>query len=279
MAPFAEVLRRQGRELSKLEGSQAQEFLRLVREAKDTLIGRYTAAARSTDPLDAFKMRALIGEAESAIRVLESRAAAQFTGAQQAVVDLGADHLAEEVSHLASAFESEPLLVDVSAQVALADPAQGLLASQFETSVQQYGLETLNAVRRDLFVGLRAGDSVGDVIKTVQGRMGALGQSSPLWKTERLVRTEMAHSYNSAHQSSFESMARTMPDVRKKWVHLGASGPTHPCTVCGTLDGTTKPVDGTWIVTIGKRSRKVAHPPAHPHCDCRIVMDRPKWRS
>lgn len=276
---LSDILRRQGKELSKLEGAKAQEFLRLVREAKDTLVGRYAAAARSTDPLDAFRMRGLIAEAEGAIGTLESKAAAKFTSVQQDVVDLGTDHLAEEVEHLATAFESEPMLVDVGAQVALADPAQALLANQFESSVQQYGLETLNAVRRDLFVGLRAGDSVGDVIKAVQGRMGALGQSSPMWKTERLVRTEMMNSYNSAHQSSFESMAATMPDVRKKWVHLGADGPNHPCKACGGLDGTTRSVDGTWTVTIGKRTRKVAHPPAHPHCDCRIVMDRPKWRS
>lgn len=279
MPPFAEVLRRQSRELSKLEGAQASEFLRLVREAKDMLLGRFDAAARSTDPLDAFRMRSLIAEAEGAIKTLEYRAGQKFAGAQAGAVELGADHLAEEVDHLAAAFEAEPLAVDVSAQVALADPVQGLLANQFETSVQQYGLETLNAVRRDMFVGLRAGDSVGDVIKAVRGRMGALGDSSPLWKTERLVRTEMSHAYNSAHQSGFEAIAETTPDVRKKWVHLGATTATHPCPVCSRLDGTTKPVNGTWTVTIGKRTREIAHPPAHPWCDCRSVLDRPKWRS
>jgi len=266
MAPLASILRRQDRELAQLEGAKAKEFLRLVRDTKDLLEGRFLRAQQSTNPLDAFKARQLIIESESAIKQLERQATANFVDVQTDAVNLGNEHLLEEISRLSTQIK-DVAQVDVGAQVALADPVHGLLANQFETSVQRYGLDTLNAVRRDIFMGMRAGDSPAQVTKRVFSRFGAMGDGSPLWKTERLVRTEISHSYGVAQQLSMERLAKTNPALRKKW----KADPKGACDACKDLNNTVRPINGTWTVTLGKQQRQVKGPPLHPSCRCRAV--------
>lgn len=265
---FSSVLRRQDRELAQLEGAKAKEFLRLVRDSKDLLEGRFLRASQSQNPLDAFKARALIVESEAAIRSLERQTAGDFIAVQQDAVALGHDHLFEEIDRLSDAIKVEQAAVDVGAQVALADPIQGLLANSFESSVQRYGIETLNAVRRDIFLGMRAGDSTESVTKRVFGRFGALGDNSPLWKTERLVRTEVMHAYSIAQQTSMERLAVTNPSLRKKW----KADPGGACGGCADLDDQIRPVSGTWLFKNKYEQRRIKGPPAHPNCRCRSVM-------
>lgn len=264
---LAATLRRQDRELVRLEGTKAREFLRLVRDTKDALEGRFAVASQSPNPLDAFKVRSLIAESEAAIRTLQSRAAANFVDVQADAVNLGHEHLVEELDRLSSAIKVETAAVDVGAQVALADPVQGLLANQFESSVQRYGLDALSAVRRDIFMGMRAGDSTAAITKRVFGRFGGLGDNSPLWKTERLVRTEVMNAYGVAQQTTMERMARANPRLRKKW----KADPKGACPGCIALSNTTAPVSGTWLFKTKYEERRIKGPPAHPNCRCRSV--------
>jgi hypothetical protein len=54
---------------------------------------------------------------------------------------------------------------------------------------------------------------------------------------------------------------------------------SYKCDVCIGLDGTERPMDGTWTIKIGKKTKKVAHAPAHPNCTCRVVAMKPSWKD
>lgn len=271
---FAAQLRRHAAEVQKLEGAQAQEFLRLLRETQDALRGRLAGLTGQDQALDAIRLRQIIADTEVGIRTLESKAVSSFAGTQQSATDLAMEHLGSEIASLSKAFDGSALSVSLDAAKALADPGQGLLASHFESSVQRYGIDLLNGVRQRLFLGLRAGDAVGDVVSSVSGMRGPLGTVGQA-NAERLVRTETSQAYGAAQHSAIRQAAHKVPGLKKIWLHVGS----YLCKVCGPLHGTERPLDGTWTITLGKKTRRVAHAPGHPNCTCRVSAMKPSWRA
>lgn len=267
MPEIAEYLRRQNREIAKLEGSHAAEFLRMLQNTKDSLVGRLDGVARSSDPLDVWRLRAVIAETDAGIRQLTARVVGNYGGIAKDAADLSIDHLGEEMAKVG--VQSADFSID--ALKVLSDPMQGLLADQYAASVERYGSNLLQGVRQRLFSSMRAGDSFGDVVKGISaqsGPMGIVGRDN----AERLVRTEVSQAYGSAHQSGLEQVAEEVPNVRKRWVHIGS----YPCDYCESLDGTVRKMSGSWTVKMGKRTRTVTHPPLHPNCVCRLVISRKK---
>lgn len=267
---FAKALERHSRELRTLEGDQAQEFLRLLKNTQEALRARLASVLPGDSSLNAFVLRQLVAETEHGILVLEDKANQLYAGAVDQAVDLSIEHISDELERLSSAFDAAPLNVSIDALKVLTDPAQGLLASHFETSVKRYGMDMLNGVRRELFVGMRTGDTLGSIVQKIsgmQGPLGAVGKSSG----ERLVRTEVSNAYGSAQHSGLEQASHQVPGLKKVWLHVGS----FLCKTCGPLHGTERPLDGTW--TIGKR--KVAHAPGHPNCTCRVSAMKKSWRQ
>lgn len=273
-AGFADALRRHSLQVAKLEGAQADEFLRLLRDLQDTLRGRYAAMGGLDKSLDAYRLMQVISETEAGIKVLEQKAGRVFRAGQDDAADLSIDHIIEEIARLSSTFDGERSVISVDAAAVLADPVQGLLANHFDTSVRRYGLDMLNDVRRRLFVGMRAGDTLGSVVSSVSGKQGTFGTSGRS-NAERIVRTEVSQAYGAAHHSSMKQAAKEVPGLKKVWLHVGS----YLCKFCGPLHGTERPMDGTWTIKIGRKTREVAHAPAHPNCACRVTAMKASWRD
>lgn len=268
MAGVPALLLRQNRELAALGTEHAQSFLRLLTGMKESLVGRLDSVARSSDPLDVWRLRAAIAEADSGIRTLTSKAVSQYRSITSDVVDLSLDHLGDEVKAIEASGLVGPTF-SIDALKVLSDPTQELLAEQYGASVERYGSDLLQGVRQQLFTGFRAGDSFGDVTSSIAGQRGPFGAVGRA-NAERLVRTETQQAYGVAHHSGLEQIAEEVPAVRRRWVHIGS----YPCDYCESLDGTKRSMDATWTVKMGKRSRTVLHPPLHPNCVCRVVIDR-----
>lgn len=273
MAGFADALRRHAAEVVELEGKQAEEFLRLLRDLQAALRGRLSSMV-GQDAVDATRLRQVVLETEAGIRVLETKSSLLFRGTQRDAVELAVDHLGTEMSLLSKSFDTHRFIVNIDAAKVLADPGQHLLANHFETSVQKYGLDLLNDVRRRLFIGMRTGDAVGDVVGSITGQQGTFGRIARSG-AERLVRTETSNAYGAAQHASIKEVAHQVPGLKKTWLHIGS----YLCKTCGPLHGTERPLNGTWTITVGKRSRKVAHAPGHPNCTCRVVAMKPSWRA
>lgn len=274
MAGFVEVIKRNVAQLGDLEGEHADEFARLLKALKDALTGRLADIAPSDSVIDAIHLRAALGESEILITALEKKALGQYDAAAKQAVDMSIEHMTGELDALSSRFGTELPDVSFSAGKILADPMQGLLADHFESSVERYGSDLLNGVRQRLFVGFRAGDTVGDIAKDLRSSAGPFGQSAEA-NADRLVRTEVSQAYNSAHASGFKQAKEAIPQLREVWIHLGS----FPCEICGPLHGTERPKSGYWTIKQGARTRKVVHPPAHPNCTCRLVAMTPSWRG
>jgi hypothetical protein len=272
---FVKQLREHARELDRLQGTQAKEFLKHLEELKDYLRARLYSVGSVDMTLDVFHLRQVLAETEVGIATLEQKAGKQFSRAQLRASQLSMEHMAQDLDRLGLAFDGERLGVNIEAAKVLADPGQQLLAEQFKGSLREYGLKTLNGVRRSLFIGNRTGQSLGETVRTVTAPGGPLGGVAT-GGAERLVRTEVSNAYGVAQQKGIEEVAeQTDGELKKVWLHIGS----YPCPVCMPAHGTERPLDGTWTFKQGKRSWEVAHPPAHPHCVCRISAMKPKWRK
>lgn len=271
---FAASLVRHSKEVQQLQGAQAKEFLRLLNDARDRLLGRLSAGTRLDSAFDAFRLQEILAQSEVSIRALEEKVNGSYRQAAKEAADLSIEHVSTELESLSKAFDAEPLNVSIDAQAVLVDPAQGLLANHFETSVRRYGLDVLNGVRRELFLGLRTGDSFGSIVQNVaglKGPLGTVGRSSG----ERLVRTETSQAYGAAQHESIRSVSREVPGLQKTWLHVASQ----LCSTCGPLHGTQRPLDGTWTIKSGRKTKEVAHAPAHPNCTCRVSAMKPSWRK
>ncbi len=274
MPKFIDTLRSNAKEVQRLEGEHAAEFLKLLKGLEVEISGRLASAFDGDRPLKADMLGRVLRETKAGIAVLEDKAAGLYTGMSEDAVKLSAEHTVEEIQRLSAAVEGEQAVgISLSAAKGLADPSQALLANHFETSVERYGLDVLNGVRRRLFTGLRAGDPYEQVVRDVS----KLSQASKA-QAERLVRTETSAAYGAARHDSITQAAKKAPalrDLKKMWHHTGS----YDCDICGPLNGTERPLNGTWTFKHGKHLRTVAHPPAHPNCTCTIVSIKPKWRS
>jgi len=179
-----------------------------------------------------------------------------------------------DIMRSSRAFETNPIRVTLASAKVLSDPRQLLLAQQFDTSVARYGLDVLGRVRFELFSALSTGEPYRDVVARVASDAGPLGEVGKA-SAERLVRTETSQAYGAAQHKSLTESAQQVPGLKQVWMHVGS----YRCPVCGPLHGTERDLDGTWTIRQGKRVRKVAHPPAHPNCTCRVAAMKPSWRN
>lgn len=274
MAGALEVLRRQIREVAKLEGDHAREFLRLLRETKEALAGRLLSLNGQDLSLDGFRVQQVMAETDAAITAMTIKATGLYQGKQAQAAQMSVEHLANELDAVSSTLEVAPVDIAIDAQAVLADPVQGLLANHYESSVDRYGLDVLNGVRRDLFVGLRSGATLGDIASGLVKSTGSFGDKAKM-AADRLARTEISTAFGAAKSKAFEKASEKVPGLRRMWVKVGS----FPCKICDPLQGTMRADGETWTIRQGKKTREIAHPPAHPNCACTITAIKPSWRE
>ena len=269
---YADAIRAHAREVQAFEGEQAREMGRLLADLQSTLRGRLLEAPGGT--FDSFRVQQVLAETQAQIAALKVKAGRLYSVAERDAADLATDHVGAELDRLAQAFDHRPLDVSLSAASVLADPAQRLLANHFDTSIDRYGLDVLNGVRREVFTFLRAGGDYGDFVAKVAGNrgpMGAVGKAN----AERLVRTEVSQAYGSAQHNGLKQATKQVPGLKMVWLHVGS----YRCPVCVPLHMTERPVSGTWTIRQGKKTRQVSHPPAHPNCVCRVSVMKASWKG
>ncbi len=266
MAGFATLLKRHLAELDRLQGAHADSFLKLLESLRETLTGRMVAMGDLQDPLNVWRLRAVVAETESGIALLRKKANGEYDAASQQAIEMSIDHMGAEMDALGS------FNVSLDAAKVLADPAREILAQQFDTSVQRYGLDLLQGVRQRLFVGNMAGDSMGAVVRDIASERGPLGEVGEA-NAERLVRTETSNAYQQAKDSGFRDAKSEIPDLRRINIHLGS----YKCELCNRLHGREIPSEG-FMFKQGKKTVKRTSPPWHPNCACTAVLMRPSWK-
>lgn len=270
MASLAKVLRDHARQAARLEDRQAADFLAALRQTEAEVVGRLASVTDADSPFTVFNLQRVLGEVKAAISGLEIKAVDLYGTAQSDAIDLAVEQSIGEITRAASLVGDATLNVSLDASAGLSDPAQMLLANHFESSVQRYGLDVLNAVRRKIQVGMITGDPSKAVVRDVQQAIAGTRAQA-----EQLVRTETSSAYGAAQHRAIADVAKKNPGLQKMWVHQSS----YKCDVCIDLDGTTRPMDGTWTIRLGRKTKKVAHAPAHPNCTCRVIAMKPSWKE
>ena len=269
---YVDAIKAHAKQVASLEGEQAREMRRLLESLQDTLRGRLLREPGGT--FDSYRVQAVLAETKAQINVLRQKALGIYGRGETEAADLATDHVADELDRLAMAFDHKPIDVNLSAAAVLADPAQRLLANHFESSIDRYGLDVLNGVRREVFTFLRTGGDYRDAVAQIAGERGPLGA---VGKTngERLMRTEVSQAYGSAQHSGLKEAEKQVPGLKMVWLHTGS----YRCPVCVPLHMTERPLSGAWTIRQGKKTRQVAHPPAHPRCVCRVSAMKASWKG
>jgi len=265
-----QTLRDHSKQVVKLETSTADDFLKALRQTETEIVGRLYAVTSNDTSFTTFQLQRVLAEVKSAIATLETKANDIYGTAQQDAIDLAVEQASAEITQASKLLDDAPLDLSLDASAGMSDPAQLLLANHFESSVKGYGLDVLNAVRRKIQVGMLTGDPARSVVGEVQKAIaGTRAQAT------QLVRTETSAAYGAAQHRSIAEAAKEVPGLKKMWVHQSS----YKCDVCIDLDQTTRPLDGTWTIKIGRKTKKVAHAPAHPNCTCRVIAIKASWKD
>jgi len=265
------TLRDHSKQVAKLETATADDFLKALKQTEAEIVGRLYAVTDSDTAFSTFTLQRVLAEVKAAIGTLEAKAGDIYGVAQQDAIDLAVQQTVDEVARASSLLDDGASLnLSLDAASGMSDPAQALLANHFESSVQRYGLDVLNQVRRKVQIGMITGDPSRQVVNEVQR---AIAGTRP--QAEQLVRTETSSAYGAAQHRSITEAAKQVPGLKKMWVHQSS----YKCDVCIELDGTERPINGTWTIKIGKKTKKVAHAPAHPNCTCRVIAIKPSWKD
>lgn len=264
--PLDKLLRQHALEAQKLQNEQAADFLRILKQTESEIVGKL---ASGTTDFSSALLNKILAETKTSIYALEQKAQGFYQGAVAAQADLAVQQAVGEITRMSSLIDGVPLDLSLDAAASMSSATHSLLANSFESSVQRYGLDVLQKVRQRIQVGMITGDTSG-VAREVQGAIS--GTKS---QAERIVRTETSNAYGAARHGSIDAAGKKIPGLKKTWIHQGS----YPCPTCIPLDGTERPLNGTWTITIGKHTRKVAHPPAHPHCVCSILGMKSSWKD
>lgn len=261
--------KKQLRELEKLKLTYAQKVQNRLVDVRDSLRGKLLNVKDDTQ-YSAFKARDIISTAQNQLGQLQQEAIASYQQAAQQAVDLSIKHTLIELGDVPKGLAEK---VSFDAAKTLFDPEHQLMNENFAASAAQYSDDLLQGVRREAFMGLRGDDSYQDIVKRATSDTGPLGEVAH-GKAENLMRTEVGELYQAAKLKSMEAVAEEVPEATKVWVYHG--GGLRPCPICKPLDGTEKPMDGTWTIKTKRKSYSVERPLAHPNCLCTLAMKVPK---
>lgn len=149
----------------------------------------------------------------------------------------------------------------------------GSLLRNYKSSVQRYGMETIENIERTLRRGLLTKADPFSVMQDVAGDIGAIKGSQ--YKAERIVRTEGINVYNLSKQTSMKEAKQDLPDLKNIWI---SAADERTCKCCESLNNRTAEIGQAFICRVGKRDLMAVHPTIHPSCRCSVAPFREAWK-
>ena len=162
-------------------------------------------------------------------------------------------------------------MTEASYMTYIAGKATGSVLRHYKSSIQRYGLETIEKIERHMSKSLLAKDDTMHVIHGIQDIIG--GNE---YKAERIFRTETASAYGRTHQVALQEAKRDLPDMKKIW---STSEDDKVCDCCNSLDNKVVGTNQEFICSSGKTTFSVLHEPLHPSCRCSTAPWRSAWEK
>lgn len=246
---------------------------------------------------DAYQRRQVLASLEAAFAEMQRLEPAMAKGLALVRHDTGplaVAGLTTEIARFGAIFGDElsPPQINIAAVIAQGDR---LLVPRHRNSAARYAGGVLSDIKHQLAVGVASRETFAQMtnrlrrlggprgLVALRGKLGDPGAVTEQiaeglftryhhW-AERLVRTELMHSYNSQHDLALEEMnAERAPDEEPFLRRWDASADKRVCRICHDLDSRVAPIDGLFL-------GRWKHPPAHPHCRCILVAWHARWGS
>jgi hypothetical protein len=277
-AEVRDVLRRQRAQLDGLTEDAQRKIAALLEDTQRDLereLRRYQDSA--PDSFTAQDYRVAMARVRTIAQGLEDRLAVREAGpgGKGLLVDfgerargLGLDHLEEQITRFSAVFEGTTRPVNLRAVARTLDE---VLLERFETSVRSYGFDGVKAIQRELAQAQLAGRfprQHADRVMEVTG----FGERER-WKADRIVRTELAHSYSAAHLEGLRAANEADPGYRKKLV---ATRDDRVGSDSIFVDGQVRELDEPFEDNEG---RVYQHPPNRPNDREVEVATRAEWED
>lgn len=287
------------------QGAKARrELLDELREADRRLASRLRSEARRFGELDArftgASALAYQSQIQLQIAYLEKRLKGFTEARARVAVERSLQHTVTAMEQLEKRFTGivRPLrLRQRGAMSSLIAGNQSSLLGQIPTSVDRYGRAMTAEFERYMRIGMIQGMTMDEMIAGLTGHGGPRGRVSMaarltdtgvirlveedipegLFKrhrywAERVVRTEMMHSYNQARRVGYESMRDTdAPDLQKKIVAI-LDNRTAPDSIA--VNGQIRNLEDDFVDGKGRRYK---YPPARPNDRETTIPWRPEW--
>lgn len=216
---FLEVLRANRRAVDKMIDLGARrELLDLLRAANSELNDRLHGMRRK-DTFTAVHARTAKAEIIAALRHAEGAfrehvVSRSIRAGRVAVVHAKDVIEAGERQFHGIAYEL-PIERALKLDARLSGNAASLLR-QHEASTKRYGRRMLGEFEREMRLGIIQKETMDDVVDRLVGHGGPKGVFvEKRWMAERVARTELLYSYNSASQLAIEESALELPDMRR----------------------------------------------------------------
>lgn len=161
-----------------------------------------------------------------------------------------------------------PLPVDLAKKVG--GVTDKVLLQRYDSSVKRYGEDLIKVFREKLAVGQLKGLSTSEAIQSVF-KAGTEVQDWQLWKSERIVRTEIHDAASRGRLESMKESQKVFGDLEKVW---SATSDQRVGDDSKFLDGQRVPVDGMFTEINGG---KIARPVHRPQDRCAIFTWRKEW--
>lgn len=256
-SPITDLLDAQGEELAHLQDAQAAAVLRLAQESRRELREAYEALVASggdkATPYTAQQMRIMLAQSERVVLTLRQRLDEAFTKQKALAGEKALKHLLQVLRAQEPNFKDAGSRVELRALARLSAP-DGLLLHRY--SLDRYGAELLDAIQRELGLGLLRGQSIPDITRRIAGTDGSVF-AGRLHRAELIARMECNGAYNAQHLAALEEAAAELDDpdaedplMRRADEHLDAR--SHPFS--SAVDGLVAEIRKPWRVPVARVS-------------------------
>jgi SPP1 gp7 family putative phage head morphogenesis protein len=198
--------------------------------------------------------------------------------ARTASGQLATTHIKQELATFDATFGHGLTPIDLD-QAAVMARGENTLIQRHASSARRYSGKVWDDMRSQLTIGLLRNETVDQLTTRLQ-RMGgppiagAPGEAAAQglfrryrhW-AERVVRTEVIHSYNTMAHEGLKEAQTVEPGLKRRW---DSSMDVRLCIQCATLHGQVVDIDKPF-------SGGVMYPPAHPNCRCAVVAWHKDW--
>ena len=283
------ALKRQRATLDRLMDRRGVLALRRYYDkAQDDLERRLHRMARDTrtDPLTPLQAQQLLAEVYAAQRTIALRLHSLYVPVMEEAQLAGVDETDYAITRLEEQLGGGTLdlpLTDETVRRGIIDGRRFGLVENNKATFQRFGQQLSQTSRQQMSVSLALGETATEAIDRLR-------QSSDeeWWQGERIVVTESARAFNTAHADSIELVGRDIRDMMKRWTELVDDRTGEPLDNRVGLDsmvlhGQVTAMDGVFVMPPDPRikprywNNRWASSPNRPN-DRSITMPwRPGW--